>query len=443
MMGAGDFASTEDVKRDVAAGRISLAWLLLLLLIFSLAFQQPAIRVLGFAAVPSDFIYLALLAAWTFELVAGRARFVWQQSYWLLGCYFAAMLASAVAAGMPTRTSAKLLTQVYLLSLPVIAISLVQSERQLRQALLAWLAGAGVVALVGVSAVVAFLVDPQSPLFAFARSDFGTLPPGNYPRLWLTFRNPNMLCNYLTVSLVIILIARHRNWISRTPFLLLLGGILLSALFTISTGLGGVVLALGWWGWLRLRDTHRVAGRLALIAGMLAAVLFVLAAVASPVIPRDVPYLIHIPYIDRPFAPAVRLLTWSDAVHNLLGHPILGRGIGADSVFVRYWVPYGYHAALTDAHNMFLNISVQCGIVGLTALLALIVYVWRHTFRPHRIAGSMNPAVPVALGFAFLNAFAYQGLIGSFEDARHLWVLFGLFAASISYPFRNAARNVD
>jgi len=31
---------------------------------------------------------------------------------------------------------------------------------------------------------------------------------------------------------------------------------------------------------------------------------------------------------------------------------------------------------------------------------------------------------------AFLVAFAYEGLGGSFEDARHLWVLFGLFLAS-------------
>jgi putative inorganic carbon (hco3(-)) transporter len=38
--------------------------------------------------------------------------------------------------------------------------------------------------------------------------------------------------------------------------------------------------------------------------------------------------------------------------------------------------------------------------------------------------------VPVALGIAFLGAFAYQGLGGSFEDARHLWLLFGLLIAS-------------
>jgi hypothetical protein len=36
----------------------------------------------------------------------------------------------------------------------------------------------------------------------------------------------------------------------------------------------------------------------------------------------------------------------------------------------------------------------------------------------------------VALGLAFLVAFAYEGLGGAFEDARHLWVLFGLFLAA-------------
>jgi len=34
------------------------------------------------------------------------------------------------------------------------------------------------------------------------------------------------------------------------------------------------------------------------------------------------------------------------------------------------------------------------------------------------------------LGLAFCSAFVYQGLTGSFEDARHLWVLIGLVPAA-------------
>ena len=38
--------------------------------------------------------------------------------------------------------------------------------------------------------------------------------------------------------------------------------------------------------------------------------------------------------------------------------------------------------------------------------------------------------VAIALAIAWLDAFVYQGLTGSYEDARHLWVLLGLFLAS-------------
>jgi hypothetical protein len=40
-----------------------------------------------------------------------------------------------------------------------------------------------------------------------------------------------------------------------------------------------------------------------------------------------------------------------------------------------------------------------------------------------------NDPVRTALGLAFIGAFCFQGLIGSYEDARHLWVLLGLLAS--------------
>ena len=45
-----------------------------------------------------------------------------------------------------------------------------------------------------------------------------------------------------------------------------------------------------------------------------------------------------------------------------------------------------------------------------------------------------NSIVRTALGISFISAFLYQGLTGSYEDARHLWVLIGLLA-SVSEPF--------
>ena len=67
--------------------------------------------------------------------------------------------------------------------------------------------------------------------------------------------------------------------------------------------------------------------------------------------------------------------------------------------------------------------------MGVAALVALLVWVFRHT-RPLRLGRHSGDVLRLALGFAFLDAFAYQGLGGSFEDSRHLWLLLGLFLAA-------------
>jgi hypothetical protein len=96
---------------------------------------------------------------------------------------------------------------------------------------------------------------------------------------------------------------------------------------------------------------------------------------------------------------------------------------------VQYRDPSGNLQTLTDAHDTFLSIAAQCGLVGLAALIALIVYAARTTF-PLRLLARDRNLVRLALGLAFLDAFAYQGLGGSYEDTRHLWLLLGLLLAS-------------
>jgi hypothetical protein len=56
----------------------------------------------------------------------------------------------------------------------------------------------------------------------------------------------------------------------------------------------------------------------------------------------------------------------------------------------------------------------------------LLAYVARRTL-PLKLVRGEAAVARLGIGLTFLNAFAYQGLGGSFEDARHLWVLFGLF----------------
>jgi len=87
---------------------------------------------------------------------------------------------------------------------------------------------------------------------------------------------------------------------------------------------------------------------------------------------------------------------------------------------------------VTDAHNLILSIAAQCGIVGVAALVAIVWFVVRQA----RAAAIPRPPEPLlfALSIAWLSGFVIEGLVGSFEDARHLWILLGFILAASRFP---------
>jgi O-antigen ligase len=122
-------------------------------------------------------------------------------------------------------------------------------------------------------------------------------------------------------------------------------------------------------------------------------------------------------------------MIWTDALHHFLADPLTGRGIGVDPVLVHYLNPSGELETSTDAHNVFLSIAAQCGIVGLAALVALIAHLARRGL-PLTLDEGSPAAMRTAIGIGLAATLVYEGLGGSFEDARHLWVGFGLLIAS-------------
>jgi O-antigen ligase len=106
-------------------------------------------------------------------------------------------------------------------------------------------------------------------------------------------------------------------------------------------------------------------------------------------------------------------------------YPIVGRGIGLDAGFVVYDSPNGKQF-LGDAHQLWLNVAAQQGLVGLAVIIFLTIWFLRRGL-PLNIE---NTPIKTALGLAFIGTFCYQGLIGSYEDARHLWILLGLLASA-------------
>jgi hypothetical protein len=80
-------ASSPDLGRGQRAG-----YVLVLLFAFSMAFMQPAVPLLLHAAVPSDFIFLALFGCWAVLLVLRKIPLVFDRAYLFIGAYFLAII---------------------------------------------------------------------------------------------------------------------------------------------------------------------------------------------------------------------------------------------------------------------------------------------------------------------------------------------------------------
>ncbi len=87
---------------------------------------------------------------------------------------------------------------------------------------------------------------------------------------------------------------------------------------------------------------------------------------------------------------------------------------------------------------MFLSFAVQTGVVGLVAMLAIIAFVASKLKAP--LARSPADVITFGLAIAWLSGFALQGLVGSFEDARHLWIIFGLLLTASRCAERDVGR---
>jgi O-antigen ligase len=399
----------------------------LLALVTVLPLMKPPVR---YPVILADLVFLLVVAALAIEFQKGRRSL--PKPLAVLTIYVLSLMPSELTSPDRALSAFKLLTAIYLVGLTATTMLLVDNMSILRRLTLTWLATTVVLGVLCLASLVAFAIDADGILYRYSAFHFGTLPPGNYPRLALTFFNANMACNYLTVSLGLLMLAWHQNWLRRAHALLLLAAILVAALSTISPGLGGIALLLGIWGWLAF------GSRVALALGVLAALAFIAALAFTPIIHPTAPFLIEVPLTNIVLAPSGRFLTWSAAIAEFFRYPLLGHGIGIDAVDVRYMDPSGNLQELTDAHNLFLSIAAQTGIVGLAGLAALIAWATRLTFSS-RAGGSASTRL--ILGLTFLDAFVYQGLGGSFEDTRHLWVLLGLLAAAGQLPVNPSGGN--
>ena len=404
------------------------AQLLFLVYIVSLPFVQPFhLYIFGMQLQPADIIFVAVLAALAAAVAFGRLRPVFSRYYIFAAVYWVAFLISTIFSDDRSASSIKLAGVAYLVTISIVAMKLAADLEFVRHAIGAFLVGTAVTAIASVIGAALYYAGYDTPAANFLLFRFGSLPSGGYPRVNALFTNPNMACNFLNIGAVLTFAAWRLNWIGKLKCCLLAAVTGLAVLLTISPGIGGVILSLSIW--FAVSDQNALSQgsrRLILVMGIFAAVLF-LAAASISLDTENTDVDLVIPVINVKVEPSVRAVVWAAAFESFVRHPVTGVGTGIDAFRVRYTVLSGERQLLTEAHNVWLNVADQAGFVGLIALILFCVYLWSAT--QFTVSTDDRQYVTAALSCVFVGGFLYQGLTGSFEDARHLWVVFGLMAA--------------
>ena len=399
-----------------------------LLLVGSLGFLQIPFHVLGFSLVTTDILFLITALFWLANILSRKAKVVWSPFYWCLFGYLAALFCSALFSINVSESFKRFLEETSLICLCILAINVIDSVHRLKRALSAWLIGTSFAIVIGLTTIAFFYVNQDNPFLPYLTYHYGSVPVGNYPRITATFVSASMFCNYLNVSLIIALIASvKRKFDERVSFVLIVG-ICTASAFTFSIGLGGIFLAFA--GWMYLSGSNSsLLRRSTMVFGAAAALFFLVISIFALTPYPNAKIWFRIPGTGLSLMPSARVLVWRDAVRTFIENPINGIGLEQPVAGVTFSNTEGSQSLLSDAHNTFLQVAAESGTLGLAAILSIVIFIMRRWWKKHLSSVTAN-RLAFGLGLAFICGFIYQGLMGSFEHARHLWVLIGMFVAA-------------
>ena len=397
---------------------------LFLALIVSLPVFRPPIFTTVTAPVPiSDAIFLACAFFFLISLALRQTRPVWDRSFVFLALFVASLVISTIFSETPGRSVIKLAGHFYLIGIAVLSVQFSRDANFWRNAILAWLVGLSITIVAVLLGLLLFALGFNSESFNYFLFHFGSLPAGFYPRVMALFGNPNMLCTYLAASVPIVLAAKKIGWIGKFSSVVLLSGIVVATAFSISPGIGGVILSSGMWMLFAGPFGPKVRRSIATVT-VVGAIGFFAAAMVSLESPNSEKEF-RIPGTSIVLEPSVRTFTWQSAAQTFADNPLIGKGTGTDAAYVRYQSLAGPRQLLLDAHNMWLSIAAQTGLIGITVFCILLFHLLRRCRFRKELRNDME-ILHLAFSCSFVGGFIYQGLTGSFEDARHVWLSIGL-----------------
>jgi O-antigen ligase len=329
-------------------------------------------------------------------------------------------LAWSIDIDASTRTVLRILGA---LLVAAVAILHIRQPHQLRRVVVAMSLGALVTALYGYAQYFRGGYDSIYPLFSpFYSEPF--MARGGGLAVVATFSNPNILAAYGCIVLPLIwgLIADSRGVFR---LLWLLTSVLLSGMILLTFSKAGWLVLAGLAGiWWLTRIT--IGPRLCLV-GVGGICLGIVLLLLNPLLNT---FVLLFPN-SREASVDARLGLWSAAVFAFLQRPLLGFGLDGFAAATA-GMRTGVLADLVRAHNWYLQLLVDLGIIGSVLFWTTLIVPFRDGLRAWR-AGPQTSALHHAL-LVSASAFFLLALVDSLHVSTQYvgtaWLVFGLLAVS-------------
>lgn len=396
------------------------------LFVASLAFPTAFIklRIYNLPLQIADIVFVISAVAWLAAYLTKRVPLVRSRFYIFLAAYAVAVVISTIASANPEFSSIKLIGKFYLIAIAVVAFNSIRTSADLRRTIKAFLIGAGAALVLSFAGLTAFyfgFTDPATNVVL--HPIYGSLPPGNYRRIEGFFYYPAMFANHIAVAWAFALLAFSAGWMKMRVFVPFTAVLLIIDAFTLTPGSGGIFLTTAYFLQAKLSESGRqLFGRAVMAGGILAAAAFFTGASITVFTPDGNAAT------SGNISPSHRAVAWKTAFDTFLKEPLTGRGVGLPVADSRFTDPSGNRQVLTDAHNTYVSLLAETGILGFAAFIGMIAFltIGLYKLEPGDTIGRM---ARICFLLALCDAFFYQSLTGSYEDTRHLWLFFGMIAA--------------
>lgn len=238
-------------------------------------------------------------------------------------------------------------------------------------------------------------------------------------RIYSTLENPNVLGEYilLMLPLSVGLMWTKKNAVSKIFYAAVSGCLLLALILTFSRGC-----------WIGL--IFAAAIFVTLVSGKLWGLLLIV----LPFVPMLLPESIINRFLSvgdmKDSSTSYRVYIWLGTMLMLKDYWISGIGLGSEA-FTRIYPFYSYSSIVAPhAHNMFLQILVESGIVGISAFLIMLFAFFKRLSVIHAMAGRKSPVSTMIVAFAAaVSGFLLQGM---FDNCFYNYRVFMIFWLTLS-----------